>query len=270
MTTGTIFIVFVIPGVICILLALAIRFYLQRNPQVKTFQDFVATIAGISQRPSEEVANGSIAESDKIGLDAPMKDRLQVTEATQTVTLDDKEQTVRASITWREFWQISEGQGDFVPKPRGLDLKTLVLDSVVIIKMRGREGGAPVWLRTKKVVDIKLMTFFVGAKNGPPGPAHKFRMNGQEEPVPFNFPGSLGCPSGTWSVVDIGRLKAVKVTGRTDYVNQGDFFPFVMCRKGQTTDWAVYLDARPDLAQGSGGLFVCTEFEPEEDVQALL
>ena len=249
-------------------------FWLRRNPDVRTFQDFIARITGISQRPSDEVLAGKIAKSDRVGLDAPMTDRLQAVEATQSVTLDDQEQTVRAAVTWKEYWQAIEGQGSFVQKPHGFDLKMLILDRTVILKMRAREGGKPIWLKSSKVVGVKLMTFFIGPKNGTSGPTRVFRNNGQETPVPFHFPGVSGCPNGTWSITDIGRLKAVEVTGRTDYVEEDDYFPFVLTRQGTNENfgegWCVYLDPRPDLAQGSGGLFVCEEFVPEKEVESLL
>jgi hypothetical protein len=264
-------------GALLMLLALAgiaLFIFLKRNPDVRTFQDFVARVTGVSERPPDSVLQNRIAASDQVGLDAPMGDRLQATEAQQAMTLEGTEQTVEASVTWSEYWQVSEGSGPFVPKPRGLSLKMLVLDRNVIFKLRSREGGRPIWLKSKRVVEMKLMTFFIGAKNGPAGPARRFRNNGQETPEPFQYPGTSGCPAGIWSITDIGRLKAERVTGRTDYVTEDDFFPFVLSREGTDGSfgggWCVYLDQRPELAQGTGGLFVCQEFVPDQEVEALL
>ncbi len=262
-------------AIISAVISIIVWFWLRRNSDVRTWRDAVARLTGVSTRPSDAVLQGQIARSDAIGLDAPMGDRLQATEADQAITIDGAEQTVLASVTWAEYWQRTEGEGDFVPMPKGLSFKMLVLGKTVILKMRSREGGTPIWLKTQRVVDMKLMTFFVGQKNGPPGPARRFRMGGQETPEPFQFPGALHCPSGTWSIVDIGRLKAEAVTGRTDYVEKDDFFPFVLAREGTPEDgfgggWCVYLDPRPALSAGVGGLFQCVEFVPDQEVEALL
>lgn len=252
-------------------------FWLWRNPEIKNFKQLVARLGGVSVKPSDVVAQGKIAKSDAIGLGAPMEERLQVVDARQMIELDGKEFTVRSSVTWQEMWQEREGvkTSPFVPKPKGIGLKMLGLDGdMFIIKMRTREGGKPIWLKSKKVLGKKLMTFFAGT-DAVPGPARILRMNKQETPVPFNFPGSGGLPSGVWSAVDIGRLNVAEMTGQSDIVHPGDNFPFVMCREGKEEDgysagWVVYLDQRPELAEGEGGLFVCVEFRPSQEIQTLL
>lgn len=252
---------------------IVVAIYLWRNPDVKTFQDLVARLTGVSERPPEAVLKGKISPSDQL-IDAPMGDRLQVALAKQAITLDGTERTIQASVDFKEYYQEEEGQGPFLPKSKGLNLKALVLNGVTIFKLRRRESGTPIWLISEKVVEIKLMTFYVGPKGGPGGPARVFRFNGQETPVPYNFPGARGCPSGVYSVVDIGRLKA-GVTGNTDFIANGDFFPFVLSREGTEESgfgngWTVYLDPRDELASGSGGLFVCREFIPDQEVEDLL
>lgn len=250
-------------------------FWLRRNPEIRSFPDFIARLTGVSEKPPAAVTQGRVAKSDAIGLSAPMADRLQVADAKQMIQLDGKELTVRSSVTWQEMWQRVEGEGDFVPKPRGISLKMLGLGrDMFIIKMRIREGGKVIWLKTKKVLDIKLMTFLAGT-DSVPGPAKILRKNRQETPVPFNFPGARGLPSGVWSATDIGRLHAQEMTGDSEIVCPDDNFPFVMCRQGTEENgfgegWIVYLDNRPNLAQGTGGVFVCTEFIPDKEVEALL
>jgi hypothetical protein len=193
-------------------------------------------------------------------------EKLKVIRPTQTISLlGESERAVLASASLYEMTQISHG----APWTRtGAISKALAIaGGIFILKMPGREGGKPIWLKGEEVETFPLKDFYIGTGESP-GPARKFKQNNQSSPIDYILPNNL-TPDVTWQVVDIGTLQT-EVEGESENFENGDRLYFVTSNEKGGQKRLLYLDARKGEARGTGGLFICDPFEPSVDIQEIL
>lgn len=256
--------------------AVAVYAYANRHPdQVRGIK---AWLAGYRASPTamsmpEEPLSRPLA-TDALPASARADDRLRAVAAKQTVTLlGDRERQVLASLVLTQMWQRT-GSTAWTPNPSRRPATAVRLaGDIWLMKVPIREKGPLRWFKARKIDGPSLQMFYLKGMTGQgEGPARKFRNSDQVTPVPYVFPESLGLvglPGTSWSVEDIGAFKA-KVDGKTEEIEDGDLLFHVISSQPGGIHWLVYLDARDNFANGTGGLFLCEEFEPDTEVQAML
>lgn len=186
----------------------------------------------------------------------------------QTVTLlGDIERAVEALVELKEMFQ---QRPNSVWEQTGSLSKALRLaGGIWIFKVPSQESGRYRWLKGEEIESMSLENFYKGT-DAEPGPARKFKMNGQTSPVSYSLPSNLdGTLTGTWQVVDIGRFNA-QVKGQCEQISDRDVLYFVTSREENGEKWLLYLDARKGEAKGTGGLFLLEPFEPSVDISEIL
>lgn len=208
----------------------------------------------------------AVRATDSLDPRAQRGKALDVIERSQTVRLlgETDERTVESTVTLAAMTQTNGSWGETGVNYRALELS----GNVWIFRIPKREGGDDVWIKAERLdVGMPLMDYFRG-DDAKPGPARLFKNNGQTTPVPFQLPAECK-DSSDYELTDIGRFKA-NVDGEGKKLRSGDQYPFVTAFTADGTGVLVYLDARKDMARGTGGLFRGEVFEPEVDIASLL
>lgn len=204
--------------------------------------------------------------TDRLDPRVQREQALDVIERSQTVRLlgETDERTVVSTVALAAMTQTNGSWAETGVKYRTLELS----GNVWIFRIPKREGGDDIWIKAeRRDVGMPLMDFFRG-DDANPGPARLLKNNGQTTPVPFQLPAE--CKDATaYELTDIGRFKA-DVDGEGKKLRSGDQYPFVTAFTADGTGVLVYLDARKDMARGTGGLFRGEVFEPEIDIASLL
>lgn len=204
--------------------------------------------------------------TDRLDRHVERKKALQVIERDQTIRLlgETEERAVRGTIDLSEMTETNGRWHKTGNAYRALQ----VAGGIWIFKVPRREGGEPIWVKAAMSdTPYQLADFFIGSKEKQ-GPARLFKLNGQTTPVPFVLPNVFGDTTG-YEVTDIGRF-ATTVDGKEDIFRSGDQYPFVTAHALDGSRILIYLDARKDMARGTGGLFIGEVFEPDVDIASLL
>lgn len=206
--------------------------------------------------------------SDKFSPHAERKRGLEVVETKQTIRLlgEDLERQVLATVAFNEMTQVRKDSP--WTKTGNVYRAVRLAGDIWIFKIPSQEGGEPMWVKAeKKASPGGLMDFYRGTDETP-GPARKFKNNGQSEPVAFSFPARMKDAT-EYEIIDIGRFQ-VSVDGTAEGFISGDNYPFVTVREQGGKTFILDLEAKKDLAQGSGGFFKGEQFEPDIDIAELL
>jgi hypothetical protein len=264
-----IFVFFCLPvaGILCLVcVVFVLREYAKKNRAqvagwLAYFSGYQATTAPVEMKKDKLAAT---LPSDDQSLTVDQK--LQRLSNRQTVRLIEGELSVVASVELQPMWQRIEGSGPWEPFPKRKKCTALSLTrSIWVFKIPKKEQGENFWLKGSLIDEPpNLMSFFKGTVAAP-GPARKFRMNGQTDPVPFKLSGDR---KNAWKVVDIGTF-GVTVDGSCHELETGDIIYFVTA-KTDDGKWLLFLNARKGEAAGTGGLYLLEEFEPETEVMDLL
>lgn len=178
----------------------------------------------------------------------------------QIVTVDGKERKVNAVITLYELCQV-EGSKEWRANGR-LSKAALLAGELWFFYIPSEEGGKHVWLKMRQeeeALNATLTKLYKGTDQAP-GYARKFAQSNQTAVVEYELLGKK------WAIKDIGAFR-VEALGGNEQMSTGDRLYFVTSRGPEGS--LLFLDARHGEAVGRGGLFVGTEFNPENEIEVL-
>jgi hypothetical protein len=218
----------------------------------------------LRDKPREAKNNIEILPSDT---ETKPDKKLKAACSGQTVTLlGEKERQIIASVS---LYEMTQNFKDAPWSRTGLISKCLILSGgIYIFKMPSQESGKPIWLKAEEIETLTLLQFYLGESKENPGPARLFNQKKQTVPIPYELPNEL-TPGVIWEVIDIGTLN-VEIDGESDIFIQGDRQYFTTSREKDGKRRLLFLDARRPEAKGTGGLFLCEQFEPSVEIMDIL
>ncbi len=177
-----------------------------------------------------------------------------------SLVLEGKELTVTHRFKLYELFQRPPSK-EWIKGTRS-SLALVLANNTWIMKVPSKEAGSYIWLKLElKETGSTLSSFYRGGDTPDTwGPARIFAKSEQKREVTYSLYGE------NWKLVDIGSFE---VSGEgNSLVVDGDQLHFVTSRSGKK--WLVYLDARKGEADGSGGVLIGEEFNPDTDVSSVL